>query len=84
MMTVYYRWYDYWRKCFNETKCVVLNTTGKTATIRLKEFGRNGLQPGSVTRCRISSLRGYELSVTLIPEQSEQSQQWTFYRFIME
>ena len=65
-MTVYYRWYDYWRKCFNETKCVVLNTTGKTATIRLKEFGRNGLQPGSVTRCRISSLRGYELSVTLI------------------
>lgn len=56
---VHYRWFDYFSKRYRLTRCEVVESNGRTALIRILEFGRNGAPPGTTLRVHTKSLVGY-------------------------
>ena len=78
-MAVFYRWLDFFAKTYRETECEVLSDTGRTAKIRLKGFGRNGMPPGTVMRCHLKSLVGYPPPAPPAPDNSPDWQKYTYF-----
>lgn len=57
---VKYRWREPYNNIWHETKCEVISHNGKTATIKLLEFGKNGMRPGTILkRVHLKSLIGF-------------------------
>ena len=54
-----YRWLDYFKNQWYETKCEVISHTDKSAQIKLLEFGPRGSRPGRVMRVHLKSLVGF-------------------------
>lgn len=51
-----YRYLDYFAGVWRTVKCQLLRQNGRTATIKLLEFGPKGRPPGSEMRVHIKSL----------------------------
>ena len=54
-----YRWLDYFKNQWYETKCEVISHTDKSAQIKLLEFGPRGSRPGRIMRVHLKSLVGF-------------------------
>lgn len=56
-----YRWREPYENIWHETRCEVLSHTDKTATIKLLEFGKNGMRPGTILKkVHLKSLIGFD------------------------
>lgn len=66
MENVYYRWREAYAPVWHKTRCEVLSDNGKTAQIKLLEFGKNGARPGTVMRVHLKSLVGYRKEVPYV------------------
>lgn len=67
---VRYRWLDYFKNEWYETKCEVISHTDKTAVIKLLGFGKNGTPPGTRMRVHLKSLIGFDYGNRKKPDMS--------------
>lgn len=75
--TVKYRWREPYANIWHETRCEVLSHTDKTATIKLLEFGKNGMRPGTILKkVHFDSLIGFEN-----PNKPEPDTGWKKYTY---
>lgn len=70
-----YRWLDYFKNQWYETKCEVISHTDKSAQIKLLEFGPRGSRPGRVMRVHLKSLVGFNDG----KQKSEPDTSWRRY-----